>query len=276
MVIEEKTSKNKESNRYFDERIAYIDKIRKSSSGAIKKIGDLASIAEDYFSEDHSLVDKCKEHAKYGFDMNLLFDTLLSIAEDKMNSHEVLVMDDFHDFVKHFVKIISPIENPVEVKVQGTVDPNNFSETMQPLLHELMVAGTKATTQQRDYYRKWLIRALVKIEQLESLIMDIEWASDDKPKEVEEQMLRIFIEIAKKKPFTTRQGIKNLLQDYVIDMVARPSKELIKELAALDNERPQPQVLNNYGEYNAVKHVDYQVGEVKPGAQGVVHNNYKN
>ncbi len=184
--------------------------------------------------------------------MKLLCDTMIDMAEDRMIAHDVLIMDEFRDFVEHFQEI----NQAQEIPAKGKDDFIGRCVSIQNLVKELMsrYSEMEAASQQRNYYRGCLVRALGKIEQLDNEKRNLEWELADKPKEIEEQVLMNLIEISKNKPIQTRQGIKSLLQDYVNKSpIPKGSSGFLKELAALDNVHPQPKnVTINGGIYNDI------------------------
>ena len=249
--MEEKTLENNSPNHYFEERIAHIHNTRKSGENAKHKIESLVSIADDFHpGDERHLSHECLDSGIY--DMKLLCDTMINMAEDKMIAHDVLIMDEFRDFVEHFREITQAQEIPAK----GKNDFNRRCMAIQDLVKELVskYSEMEAASQQRDYYRDCLERALGKIEQLDNEKRNLEWELADKPKEIEEQVLMNLIEIAKNKSLQTRQGIKSLLQDYVNNSsISKGSPGFHEELASLDDEHPQPKnVTMNGGIYNDI------------------------
>ena len=78
----------------------------------------------------------------------------------------------------------------------------------------------------------------------------------DKPKEVEERVLKNLIEIAKNKSLSTRQGIKSLLLDYMSkNNISISSSDFQEKLATLDDEMTEPKTsvtVNAGGNYNDI------------------------
>lgn len=249
--MEEKNTKREESNTYFEERIAHIHNIRKSGQNEKNKIESLVSIAADFHpGEEREFSHKCIVSGIY--DTKLLCDTMIDMAEDRMIAHDDLIMDEFHDFVEHFREITQAQDIPAK----GKDDFNRRCMAIQDLVKELMskYSEMEEDSQQKDYYRGCLVRALGKIEQLDNEKRKLEWELADKPKEIEEQVLMNLIEIAKNKPIQTRQGIKSLLQDYVNKSpIPKGPLGFHEELASLDDEHPQPKVVTvNGGVYNEI------------------------
>lgn len=249
--MEEKALGNNSPNSYFEERIAHIHSIRKSGHNAKHKIENLVSIADDFHpGEERYLLRECIDSDIY--DMKLLSDTMIDMAEDRMIAHDVLIMDEFRDFIEHFRKITQAQKIPAKNK-------DDFSRrcmAIQDLVKELMSKYSEMETasQQRDYYRGCLVRALNMIEQLDNEKRNLELELADNSREIEEQVLMNLIEIAKNKSLQTRQGIKSLLQDYVNKSpILKGSSGFHEELASLDDEHPQPKnVTMNGGIYNDI------------------------
>ena len=124
--MEEKTLENNSPNRYFEERIAHIHNIRKSGQNAKHKIESLVSIADDFQPEEERYL--LREYLDSGiYDIKLLCDTMIDMAEDKMIAHDVLIMDELHDIVEHFRKITQAQEIPS--KGQGRFQPQMYCDT---------------------------------------------------------------------------------------------------------------------------------------------------
>lgn len=246
--MEDKKKDKKESNSYFEDRIAHIHNIRKSGYNAKNKIENLVSIADDYqHGGNHFFFRECDGI----YDLQLLCDSMIMMAEERMVAHEVMIMDEFSDFVELFRKSTQAQNNMEEEK-------SDFSDrciAIQNQFKELMSKYSKIDeiSRQRNYYKDCLQRALGLLDKLENEKRNLEWELDDKSKEVEARVLMGLIEIANNKPLSTRQGLKSLLQDYVSkNNVAIGSSDFHKELSALDDERPEPKMVTVQGSYNDI------------------------
>lgn len=248
--MEDKITKKEESSTYFEERIAYIHKVHMSGDVAKKKIESLISIADDYQPSNnrsfHLKIDDV-------YDLQMLCDTMINMAMDRMLAHEVMNMDEFRDFVECFQKNTQSHNKPTG----GTSDFTNRCMAIQNQIKELMskYSTIEKDLQKKDYYYECFLRSVRSIDQLDKEKRNLEREMSDKQRKTEERVLMCLIEIAKNKPLSTRQGLKSLLQDYVNkNKVSISSSDFPQKLSALDDEQPDPKVVNvnNGGQYNDI------------------------
>lgn len=263
--MEDRKKDKKESNTYFEDRIAHIHNIRKSGYNAKNKIENLVSIADDYqHGGNQFFFRECGDGI---YDLQLLCDSMIMMAEERMIAHEVMIMDEFSNFVELFKRNTQTQKNTKEEKSDFT----DRCTAIQNQVKELISKASKIDEMSRlkNYYHNCLLRALGSVEQLDKEKRNLEWELADKSKEVEERVLMNLIEIANNKPLSTRQGLKSLLQDYMSkNNVAIGSSDFHKGLAALDDERTNLEMVVN-GDIVQNKHVENEVNNVAAGGIGI-------
>jgi hypothetical protein len=248
--MEDKRTKKEESSTYFEERIAHIHEIRMSGDSVINKINSLISIADDYNNKSNRSFHLESDGI---YDLTLLCDTMINMAESQMLAHEVMVMGEFHDFVERFRKNTQAQNYPSAVAPGFTIGCRALKDQIDALMSKY--STIEKDLQQKDHYYECLVRALCSIEQIDKEKRNLEHEMSNKQKKTEERVLMSLIEIAKNKPLSTRQGLKSLLQDYVNkNKVSISSSDFPQKLSALDDEQPDPKVVNvsNGGQYNDI------------------------
>ena len=262
--MEKNKTEKKETDTYFEERIAKIHEIRTNRQSVENKIVSLVSIADDFELEKERLIWlKCKRI----HDLQLLFDTMINMAEDRVIEHKRIVMDDFLSLINSFQKITQTQNNPAEEKYVLTDSCEEILKHVKELRSTCSEVETKL--QRANHNEKILVSALNELERYDKDNKDLMRELKNKPKEVEERVLMNLIEIAKNKPLSTRQGLKSLLQDYVSkNNVTIGLSNFQQELAALDDERPEIKAVVK-GDFVQNKYVTKEVNNVESGGVGI-------
>lgn len=252
--MEENIVADNKTDCNFKESIIKIIEIRMSSLDARRKIEKLASITDDFeHNKGRNLFARHAELTSGKYDINMLCEMMLNMAEGRMVSHEILHMEDLEAFITLILETTPQQETPIK----GREDFKHRCLTIQDLTKELMsnYSEMEAAALQKDYFQICLNKALLEIERLDNEKKKLKGELADLPMMVENQVLMNLIEIAKNKSLQTRQGIKSLLQDYFNKKpISKISLDFREELATLDNERPQPKTVNvnGGGTYNDI------------------------
>lgn len=264
--MKEERIEKKESNPYFEERIKHIQQLRSSGLSAKNIIKSLVSIADDFNTEDANSLP-----LKNIYDLQLLCDTMMDIAEKRMSTHEIMIFEEFTDFIELFR------EKTIMQKSQAEEQPD-FIKIFEEIERNVGKLKSKffemeKAVQKKDYYQHCLENALCTLEQLDQEKRNLELELSDKPKEVEERVLKNLIEIAKNKSLSTRQGIKSLLLDYMSkNNISISSSDFQEKLATLDDELAEPKTVVNGDYVSGNKHVGNEVNNVAAGGTGIQVN----